>query len=490
MTKLSSFMHSKMLINGVWKDSTNGKSIEIKNMFNEEIIGTVPAATIEDAQDALDAAQEGAREWNRKPIHERARILKDFAKKIQENAEEITQLLSAENGKTLKYAKIEVDAGARVIDQFAEESKRLFGQTIPLEIQEGLENDLLITKREPLGVIVGIVPFNFPIELFAHKAGAALAAGNAIIVKPPEDDSLSIVKLVELAHEAGVPGNVLQVVTGYGSEVGDYLVKSDQINAISFTGSTPVGKQIGKHGAENLIRVFLELSGNDAVIFCEDTDIDKAVQDTLEGRLATNGQVCIATKRILVEKSRYEEYRTKLVEAVSKIKSGNQLDESTDLGPLINFEAAKKVEKQIQHAISQGANLLAGGKRDGAFIEPTILEVTKEMDVSQNDEIFGPVFSIMPFEEFDEAIEITNNSLYGLNSAIYTNDLNKAIDGANRIEAGLVSINGSNTYRPDVSAFGGYKQSGIGREGINYTLQEFTQIKSIALRGVNRGRFS
>ncbi|WP_373893542.1 aldehyde dehydrogenase [Virgibacillus sp. CBA3643] len=486
MTKVSNLVESKMLINGVWRGSKNGKVIEIKNMFNQEIIGTVPAATIEDAQDALNAAQEGAKKWGKIPTHERVRILKEFSKKIQENAEELTQLLSAENGKIIKYAKIEVEAGARVIDQFAEESKRLFGQTIPLEIQEGLENDLMITKREPLGVMVGIIPFNFPIELFAHKVGAALAAGNSIIVKPPEDDSLSAIKLVELAYEAGVPGNVLQVVTGYGSDIGDYLAKSDQINGISFTGSSSVGKQIGKHGAENLVRVFLELSGNDAVIFCEDTDIDEAVQHTLEGRLAGNGQVCIATKRILVEKNRYEEFKNKLVRLVSEMKYGNQLDENTDLGPLINFKAAKKVERQIQHAISQGANLLVGGKRDGAFIEPTILEVTKEMDVSQNDEIFGPVFSIMPFDDFDEAIEIANNSLYGLNSAIYTNELNKAIDGANRIEAGLVSINGSNNYRPDVSAFGGYKHSGIGREGINYTLGEFTQIKSIALRGVNQ----
>ncbi len=475
-----------MLINGAWKDSKNGKKIEIKNMSNQEVIGTVPEATIEDAQKALDAAQEGAKVWGRTPIYKRTQILKEFARKIQENEAELTKLLSAENGKTIKYAKAEIATGVRVIDQFAEESKRLFGQTIPLEIQEGLENDLLVTKREPLGVIVGIIPFNFPVELFAHKVGPALAGGNAIIVKPPEDDSLTIVRLVELAREAGIPGNVLQVVTGYGSEVGDYLARSEQINAISFTGSTAVGKQIGRYGAENFVRVFLELSGNDAVIFSEDIDIDQAVEDTLSGRLATNGQVCIATKRVLVEKSRYEEYKNKLVSAVSQIKYGNQLDESTDLGPLINLNAAKKVERQIQHAISQGAKLLAGGKRDGAFIEPTVLEVTKEMDVAQNDEIFGPVFSIMSVDGFDEAIEIANNSLYGLNAAIYTKDLNKAIDGANRIEAGLVSINGSNTYRPDVAAFGGYKQSGIGREGINYTLEEFTQMKTIALRGVNQ----
>lgn len=350
--------------------------------------------------------------------------------------------------------------------------------------QEGLENDLMITKREPLGVIVGILAFNFPTELFAQKAGAALAAGNAIVVKPPEDDSLTVLRLAEMLLEAGVPGNVLQVVTGYGEEVGDYLAKSPLINAVSFTGSSRVGQIIAENAAKNINRVFLELSGNDATIVCSDSNIDEAVQHIVDGRKLTNGQVCIATKRVLIERAIFDVMKEKIVHEVSKIRVGNQLDENTEIGPLINVEAAKKVEQQINHTVNEGGIILIGGKRNEAIMEPTVMEVSKDMAVAKDEEIFGPVYSIMPFDSYDEAIEITNNSSYGLNAAIFTNDIYKAMDAANKIEAGLVSVNGSNLYRPDCSAFGGYKKSGLGREGTAYTLQEFTQIKSIALRGV------
>jgi acyl-CoA reductase-like NAD-dependent aldehyde dehydrogenase len=344
----------------------------------------------------------------------------------------------------------------------------------------------MITKREQLGVIVGIIPFNFPVELFAQKVGAALAAGNAIVVKPPEDDPLTIIKMAEMLHEAGVPKNVLQVVPGYGEDIGAYLTSSPLVDAISFTGSTATGTSIYESGAKNLSRVFLELGANDALVVCEDGDIDSAVDHAIEGRLLANGQVCCANKRLIVQSSVYEEFKTKLIEKLSIKKVGNQLEESTDVGPLVNVVAAMRVENQIQNAIEQGANLVLGGRRiNEAFIEPTVLvNVTKEMDVAKDMEIFGPVFPIISFDTFDEAIELVNNTIYGLNSSIFTRDMNKAIQAGNRIQAGIVSINGGTCYRPICSAFGGYKKSGIGREGTNYTLEELTQLKSIVLRGV------
>ncbi|MGF9715229.1 MULTISPECIES: aldehyde dehydrogenase family protein [Paenibacillus] len=472
-------------LNGEQRGASGSAVIEVRNMATMELIDTVPAATMEDAQKALDAAQAGAKAWARTPIYKRAEIINRFVSHLRAERDELARLLSAENGKTLEQAGWELDTAAAIFEGFVEESKRLFGQTIPLEIQSGLEKDLMITKREPLGVIVGIIPFNFPAELFAHKAGAALAAGNAMIVKPPEDDPLTVTRMAEMLHEAGVPRDVLQIVNGYGEEVGDYLVKSPAVQAVSFTGSTEVGTIIAQNGAKNLSRVFLELGANDAMIVCEDGDLDAAVDHAIFGRLLANGQVCCANKRLLVQQSVYEEFKTKLVEKLAAKRIGHQLEEGTDVGPLINEAAAVKVERQIQYTIGQGATLALGGKRvRQTFIEPTVLEATKDMDIAKDLEIFGPVFALIAFEDLQEAIDIANASQYGLNSSIFTRDIYKAMEGGNQIEAGIVSVNGGTCYRPVCSAFGGYKKSGIGREGTLYTLEELTQIKSIVLRGV------
>lgn len=465
--------------------ATVNKVIEVRNMATMEIIETIPAATVEDAQRALENAQEGAKVWAATPTYKRVEILENFVRSLRENKEELGRLLSAENGKILAQGIGEIEVAAKIFTEFAQESKRLFGQTIPLDIQEGLESDLMITKREPLGVIVGIIPFNFPVELFAQKVGAALAAGNAIVVKPPEDDPLTIIKMVNLLHDAGVPKNVIQVLPGYGEDVGAYLTNSPLVDAISFTGSTETGTEIYQSGAKNLSRVFLELGANDALVVCEDGDIDLAVNHAIDGRLLANGQVCCANKRLVVQSSVYEEFKDKLIEKLSQKKIGNQLKESTDVGPLVNVEAAIRVEEQIKHTVAQGADLVFGGKRNQAFIEPAVLtNVTKDMDIAKDMEVFGPVFPIISFETFEEAIEIVNNTIYGLNSSIFTSDINKAMEAGNRIQAGIVSLNGGTCYRPVCSAFGGYKKSGIGREGTNYTLEELTQIKSIVLRGV------
>ncbi len=464
---------------------TTNKVIEVRNMATMEVIETIPAATIEEAEHALQAATEGAKVWAKTPTYKRVEIIERFVTALREKQDELGELLSAENGKIISQARGEIGVAAQIFSEFAQESKRLFGQTIPLDIQEGLESDLMITKREPLGVIVGVLPFNFPAELFAQKAGAALAAGNAIIVKPPEDDPLTITKMAEMLHEAGVPKNVLQIVNGYGEDIGVYLTSSPLANAVSFTGSTATGTAIYESGAKNLSRVFLELGANDALVLCEDGDVDEAVAHAIEGRLLANGQVCCANKRLVVHSSVAEQFTKKLVEKLATKKVGNQLEEDTDVGPLVHEQAAIRVEEQIQLTINQGAELLLGGKRNGPFIEPTVLgNVTKEMDIAKDMEVFGPVFPIITFETFDEAIEIVNGTVFGLNSSIFTGDMNKAIEAGNRIEAGIVSINGGTCYRPMCSAFGGYKKSGIGREGTNYTLEELTQLKSIVLRGV------
>ncbi|OHU18841.1 aldehyde dehydrogenase [Mycobacteroides franklinii] len=485
---MSAPMHTlirhRMSIAGQARDSASGEVIEIRNKFDDNLIGTVPAGTVQDAQDALDAAPDGFQAWSETPTFRRAAILKEAAAQIRSRRDELSAMLSAENGKTFTHAQLEIDTTARIFDGFAEESKRLFGQTIPLDIQDGMQSDLMVTIREPLGIMVGIVPFNFPAELYAHKVGAALAAGNAMIVKSPEDDPLVTIMLTEILHRAGVPGAALQLVTGYGDIVGDHLSKSPDIAAVTFTGSTAVGAIIAANAGRNIVRVFLELSGNDAFIVCEDADLDAAADHAIAGRTYANGQVCVATKRIMVVRSRYEEFLALLSSRVGALRVGDPSCETTDVGPLITMEAACTVERQILDAVEQGARLLVGGTRRGAFIDPALLEIDTNVGIATDTEIFGPVFAVLAVDDLDAAIDIANSSQFGLNAAVFTNDLHRAIDAGRRIKAGIVSVNGGNTYRPDVAAFGGYKKSGLGREGIAYTLDEFTQVKSIVLRGV------
>ncbi|WP_415853259.1 aldehyde dehydrogenase family protein [Sinomonas sp. G460-2] len=474
----------KMIINGEKRDARDGAFSETRNVATNEVIDTIPSATPEDIQEALEHAREGAKVWAATPAHRRSAILTKFVEALRANIDELAVLLAGESGKVLAHSRNELETTARIFEGFAEESKRVFGQSIPLDIQPGLEGDLLVTRREPLGVIAAILAFNFPAELYAQKVGAALAAGNAVIVKPPRDDSLTCVRMTDLLLEAGVPGNVLQIITGSGAVAGEYLSRSPLINGLSFTGSTKVGERIAENTARNVVRTFLELNGNDAFIVCDDADLDLAVQHAAIGRLYGNGQVCVATKRILVEESRYEDFLERLTEQVKGKKAGDPTDPSTEIGPLINEGAAKDVENQIQHAVSEGAKIRLGGKRNGAFIEPTILEITREVGIAKDDEIFGPVFSVIPFNGVDEAVEIANDSSFGLGGAVFSKDFHKAFNVASRMETGMVSINGGNCYRPDGSAFGGYKKSGIGREGFLYTLEELTQIKSIVMRGI------
>lgn len=474
----------QMSIGGQKRDASDGATIDVRNMFDQRIIATIPAGTPDDAQDALEAAREGADLWANLPSFKRVAILKDAVARMRLRRDELAELLSAEHGKTLADAGAELDTAFRIFEGFAEESLRLFGQTIPLDIQEGFESDLMLTIREPLGVMVGIVPFNFPAELYAHKVGAALAAGNAIVVKPPEDDPLVSLILTDILHEAGVPGKTLQIVTGYGEVVGDHLSRSSLIDGITFTGSTRVGSIIASHAGKNIVRVFLELSGNDAFIVCEDADVDYAVDQAIAGRIYTNGQVCAATKRIMVDRTRYDEFIDKLTRRVEALQVGDQSLPGTDIGPLVSVAAATRVQEQVERAVQQGARLITGGERDGALYTPALLEINRGVGIATDDEVFGPVFSVMAVNDLDEAIEITNSSRYGLNAGVFTTNLQDAIKAGRQIKAGIVSINGGNAYRPDVAAFGGYKKSGIGREGTSYTLEEFTQVKSIVLRGV------
>ncbi len=475
----------KMLIGGQQKDSLGGKCINIFNPATQKLIDTVPDSSKKDLDLALKHSLNGKKIWGETPLHERSRILLKFIDNVGEHVDELAELLCKETGKPIKEAKAEVSLVPVIFRRFLEGANHLYGITLP-DSQPGGENDIIYTHREPLGTVVCIIPFNFPASTYAYKVAPALTTGNSVIVKPPSDNPLTLIKITELLVECGIPGDVLQIVTGSGSVVGKYLVGSTEIDAVSLTGSTAVGIETAKQAAANLHRVFLELGGNDAMIIYEDADMDLALQNAIMARTTNSGQICIATKRFIVQNSIKEEFAKQLVNRLSRIKIGDPMDPASEMGCLINEKAALEVKKQVDYTISQGAKCSCGGNIiNKTFFEPTVLtNVTPNMDISKDMEVFGPVFPIIGFDTMEEAVEIHNSSVYGLNGGIMTCDTSKALKTAYRIECGSVVLNGTGRYRhPDI-AFGGYKMSGIGREGVSATLEELTQVKTIILKGI------
>ncbi|TXK77187.1 aldehyde dehydrogenase [Paenibacillus sp. N3.4] len=475
----------KMLIGGERKDAGNGNVIEVLNSATQELIDTVPSATKEDVLKVIDIAQEGKRAWGELPLYERSRILSRCADAIEANLEELAVMLSTEMGKIITEARKEIAVAAQIFRGFVEKANHLYGETMP-DFQPGSEKDIIFTRKEPLGVIACIVPFNYPVELCAHKVAPALAAGNAVIIKPPSDNPLAVMRMAELLIENGVPGSAVQVVTGSGAVIGDLLSTSEKIDAISLTGSTEVGINVARNAAQTLKRVFLELGGNDPFIVFADADMDLAVREAASGRIQNAGQTCCAPKRFIIHRSIREAFVEKLIDLLSTVKAGDPLNDATEMGSLISLRASDEVQKQIELTVGQGATCIHGGKRiDRTFFEPTVLvNVTANMDVAKDLEIFGPVFPIIDFETTEEALSIANGSIYGLQGGVMTTDMKKAIHTASKLQCGSVIINGSGNYRTADMPFGGYKKSGLGREGITCTLDEMTQTKSYVMKGI------
>lgn len=470
----------KMLIDSHWVEASDGNWQEVCNPGTGEVIDKVPIATLKDAEKALLAAQRGKEAMGRLPAHERSAILFRIADAMEADKATLSELLARENGKPIKQTRGEVAAAIRIYRGFAEEAKRILGKVVPMDAVPGQERNLAFTIRQPLGVVAAIIPFNYPVELCAHKDGAALAAGNAVIVKPPSNCPLTLLKIAALMEEAGLPKAAHQVITGPGKLIGDFLARSQGIQMITVTGSTEVGIKISQLAAQNLKKVHLELGGNDAMIICSDADLEKAAEAVVLGRLARgNGQICCAVKRIFVDAQVYNNFAEILTEKVRALKVGDQLDEDTDVGPLINEEAARKVETAINDAVKAGAKLRAGGHRKNAFIEPTVLTDIPLQVKLFREETFGPVAPLVAFQNLDEAIEMVNDSPYGLQAALFTKDINRAFDIAYRLEAGGVIINWSSAIRVESLPFGGIKMSGHGREGLYDTINDMTEQKII-----------
>lgn len=474
----------KMLIDGQWVGASDGKTRDVCNPGTGEVIDTVPEATLQDAERALQAAQRGKVLMRKLPAHERSAILFRTADAMEANQAPLSELLAAENGKPIRQTREEIGASIRIFRGFAEEAKRIFGRVIPMDAVPGQERHFSVTIRQPLGVVAAIVPFNYPVELWSHKAAPALAAGNAVITKPPSDCPLALLKIAALMEEAGLPKSAHQIITGPGTLIGEFLSRSPGIELITVTGSTRVGIQISELASKYLKKVHMELGGNDATIICADADLDKATDAIILGRLARgNGQICCAVKRVFVEASIYNRVAEMLSQKAQSLKVGDQLQEDTDVGPLISEQAAKDVEGLINDAVKAGAKLTAGGHRRNAFIEPTVLTDVPPDALLFREETFGPVVPLVAFQTIDEAIAMTNDSPYGLQAAVFTNDISRALDIAYRLEAGGVIINWSSALRVETLPFGGMKMSGHGREGIYDTLDEMTEQKVILVHG-------
>jgi len=465
----------KMLINGKWIDKD--EKIEVKNPFNGEVIDTVPAGTPEDVKKAIDAAVEGYEINRNLPVHKRVDILLKAAELMRGRHEELSRTIATEGSKTIKEARGEVTRAINTITLSSEEAKRILGETIPFDSMPGAENRVGYYYRFPIGVIAAITPFNDPLNLVAHKLGPIIAGGNSVVLKPATVTPLSALKLGEILLDAGLPPKILNIVTGYGDVIGDALVTDERIRMITFTGGPEAGKEIIKKAG--LKKIGMELGSNCPVIVMDDCDLEKAVESCVSGAFWAVGQNCIGVQRLFVQKNIYDKFEEKFVERTRKMKVGYQLDEDTDMGPMITEHEAKRVEEWIKEAVNAGGKLLTGGERKGSVVQPTVMKDVPKTCRLGHEEVFGPVVILYQFDNLDEAIGKANDVDYGLHAGIFTSNLNTAFKAIKEIDVGGIMINDSSDYRIDGMPFGGVKNSGLGREGIKFSLQEMTEPKVV-----------
>ena len=465
-----------MLIDGEYVSDMDYENVI--NPYGGEIIDKVPISHLNNVDRAIEAANNAKKYLQEMSAFKVSNKLFNVCEKLKLHREDFAELLTKEVGKPINESYVELDRSIETLKLAAEEAKRIYGESVPLDAGLNGKGFFAFTQKLPLGVVAAITPFNYPLNLTIHKIAPAIAAKNTVIIKPPTDAPLTVMKFAELVNEE-FPKGVINVITGYGSEVGDALVASDKIDKISFTGSVMTGLMISQRAG--MKKVTLELGGNDPLIVLDDANTDAAVKGVINGAYLNAGQVCMGVKRIIVQEGIYEEFKAKLVEETSKIKMGNPMDKKTQLGTLISKKAAVHVEETVNNAVKDGAQILIGGKRNGAFYEATVIDkVTPDMDIVVN-ETFGPVAPLIKVKSVDEAIKMANATEYGLQSGVFTENYRNALKCANEIEAGTIFVNKQSTFRTDNMPFGGFKNSGCGKEGIKYAVDEMTKTKLIGL---------
>ena len=465
-----------MLIGG--KHISSDDVEDVINPYNGEVIDTVPIAHRQTADLAINEANNAKESLQEMSAFKVSNKLYNACEKLKDNKNDLAELLTKEVGKPINESLVELDRSIETLKLAAEEAKRIYGESVPLDAGLNGKGFFAFTQRVPLGVVAAITPFNYPLNLTIHKIAPAIACKNTVIIKPPTEAPLTVMRFGEILNEE-FPDGVVNIVTGYGSEVGNYLVESPNVDKISFTGSITTGLMISQKAG--MKKVTLELGGNDPLIVLNDADIDKAVKGVINGAFLNAGQVCMGVKRIIVEDEISNEFSEKLVSETEKLVMGDPLDEKTTLGTLISQKAAVQVEQTVNNAVDLGAKILTGGVRDGAFYQATVIDdVTPDMDLVVR-ETFGPVAPIIHVKNLDEAIAVANDTEYGLQAGVFTSDYASAMRCAQEIEAGTVFVNKQSTFRTDNMPFGGFKSSGVGKEGIKYAVSEMTKTKLIGL---------
>lgn len=469
-------------LNGQWSAADSGQTIAVTNPANGEQLGTIPKMGTMETRRAIEGAQAALPAWRARTAKERSTILRRWFELILANQEDLAIIMTAEQGKPLAESRGEISYAASFIEWFAEEGKRIYGDTIPSYARD----KRIVVIKEPIGVCAAITPWNFPAAMITRKAGPALAAGCTMVVKPATATPYSALALAELGERAGIPAGVFSVITGSSQEIGEELTANPIVRKLTFTGSTEIGKQLTAQCAATMKKVSMELGGNAPFIVFDDADLDAAVEGAVASKYRNTGQTCVCTNRLLVQSGVYDAFAARLATAVAAMKVGDGLKAEVQQGPLIDEASVQKVEEHIADAVAKGATVALGGKRHelgGTFFQPTILlNVTPQMLVAR-EETFGPVAPIFKFETEAEAIRMANDTEFGLASYLYTRDIGRVWRVAEALEYGMVGIN-TGLVSTEVAPFGGVKESGIGREGSKYGIEEFVEVKYLCMGGI------
>ncbi len=477
--KNSGLFKQQVFIDGQWLEAEQNKSFAVINPATGETIAHVPSVSEQQVVKAVQAADQALQSWKQTTAKERSILLKKWYQLMIEHQEDLAIILSTEQGKPMTESRGEILYGASFIEWFAEEAKRTYGDVIPHDKQ----GRRLLVVRQPVGVVAAITPWNFPNAMITRKVGPALAAGCTVVIKPASETPLSALALVALAEEAGIPKGVINVVTGSAREIGGILTQHPLVRKVSFTGSTAIGKLLMQQCSSTMKKISMELGGNAPFIVFEDADLDKAVEGAIASKFRNSGQTCVCTNRILVQNSIYDTFVEKLAAAVAKLKVAPAFEPGAEQGPLINEKAVEKIQEHIDDATSKGAKVICGGQRHQlgqTFFEPTVLtDVTPDMQVAQ-DETFGPLAPVFRFTEEAEAIRMANDTEFGLASYIYTQNLSRAWRVSEALEYGMVGIN-EGLISTEVAPFGGIKESGCGREGSKYGIEDYQELKYLCM---------
>ncbi|WP_321413530.1 NAD-dependent succinate-semialdehyde dehydrogenase [uncultured Desulfobacter sp.] len=477
--KNSDLLCSHCFIQDAWVDADSGKTVDVINPATGEVLGTVPFCGADETQRAIDAANQSLDGWRSKTAGERSAILRKWHDLLMENQGDLATIMTAEQGKPLAESKGEIAYAAGFFEWFAEEAKRVYGDVIP----QTVDSQRLVVIKQPVGVVAAITPWNFPSAMITRKAGAALAAGCTMVVKPATATPFSALAIAKLGQQAGVPKGVFNVVTGSSTAIGGELTSNPIVRKLTFTGSTEIGKKLMGDCAGTMKRLSMELGGNAPFIVFDDADIDAAVDGAMASKYRNSGQTCVCTNRIYVQAGVYDEFCRKLTTAVDGLKVGNGFDDGVHQGPLIDMGAVETVESHIQDAVSKGGKILIGGARHAlghSFFEPTIVaDATDEMRVAK-EETFGPLAPVFKFEDEEDVVRKANDTEFGLAAYFYTKDLGRTWRVGEKLEYGLVGINTGLISNP-VAPFGGVKESGNGREGSKYGLDDYLEIKYMCM---------